>query len=92
MPRRIASLYMKLRGRGSYRTYTYTRHGYEKLLKEAGFTDVTVYAALPDYRFPRVICDIDEVRGFAAHRYARALPSSIVGAFVDSFFIVAKRQ
>lgn len=33
-----------------YRTYTYTKRGYEELLLTAGFTDVQFYYPIPDYK------------------------------------------
>jgi ubiquinone/menaquinone biosynthesis C-methylase UbiE len=64
VPRRIATIMLrhaKVRGRYSfytpnskreYRTYTYSRHGYGKLFKEAGFGRVSFYLAKPGYNRP----------------------------------------
>jgi ubiquinone/menaquinone biosynthesis C-methylase UbiE len=90
MPRQIADIYLRVRGRGSYRTYTYTKRGYEKLLRKAGFVDVVTYAAMPDYRFPNVICDLDQVRAATYQRMAKFLPRKTVAAFTPSFYIIAK--
>jgi hypothetical protein len=91
MPRKVADLYMKTRGRGSYRTYTYSRSGYEQLLKVSGFADVTTYAVLPDYRFPNFICDLDKAKDVTHKGMARWLPRSLVGRLAPSFYIVAKK-
>jgi ubiquinone/menaquinone biosynthesis C-methylase UbiE len=91
MPRRIANLYTKAKGKGPYLTYTYSRRGYEKLLKNAGFASVRFYGVLPDYRLPSVICDLDRVKEVSHRSIAKVLPPGFVGAFVNSFYIVARR-
>jgi ubiquinone/menaquinone biosynthesis C-methylase UbiE len=91
MPRRLADRYMKLRGRGSYRTYTYSRRGYHRLLKDAGFQTIKSYAVLPDYRFPEKICDINKLKNATHRRITKAFPRQVVGALAPSFYIVAER-
>jgi SAM-dependent methyltransferase len=67
MPRKVASSYMSLRrpryrwahAYTTYRTYTYTARGYRRLLREAGFNDVQVYAVLPDYVRPALMFSLD---------------------------------
>lgn len=65
MPRRMADITVRLarRDRGAlvfsgaesaYRTLTYTRWGYAKLVKEAGFGRPEFYWAWPSYNFPYV--------------------------------------
>ena len=54
MPRFLANLYMRLRGRGRYDTYTYGARGYRKLLKEAGFGEAEMYLVHPGYNLPRI--------------------------------------
>jgi SAM-dependent methyltransferase/fructosamine-3-kinase len=50
LPRRIANLYSnRLRGR-PFRTYTYTRWGYDSLLQSAGFSATDYWGLIPDYR------------------------------------------
>ncbi len=65
MPRFIASLYMKLRRGRKYDTYTYSRAGYEKLLKEAGLDDVTFYLPYPGYNLPRIMIPHDNLRALS---------------------------
>jgi SAM-dependent methyltransferase len=98
MPRRVADSYMRLRGKESYRTYTYSRRGYDQLLKQAGFSSVKIYAVLPDYQFPSRICEIDMVKKVAQRRAAKRLlprlllnllPRGLVGDLAPSFYIVA---
>lgn len=62
MPRRLASFYLRHRRaahhrtqinpRREYRTYTYTKPGYEKLLGESGFAWTQFYWADPGYNQP----------------------------------------
>jgi cyclopropane fatty-acyl-phospholipid synthase-like methyltransferase len=46
------------RGR-PYRNYIYSKNGLKKLLKNAGFTSITSYAAFPSYQFPLKIIPIE---------------------------------
>ena len=56
MPRRLANAWSRARRNQDYRTYTYSRRGYAKLLREAGFTQVDFYCPYPDYReFDRLV-------------------------------------
>ena len=55
MPRRIADLYARLKHRGGYKTYIYSKFGYEKMLKEAGFKAMEFFLPLPSYRNFKVI-------------------------------------
>lgn len=65
MPRWMASLYMKIRRpafmTGSknteYRTYTYSRAGYRRLLEEAGFKNIRIFVAHPHYARPYCLAD-----------------------------------
>jgi len=62
MPRSLASLYLKLRKPGfyrtlldptqGYRTYTYSPRGYVKLLREAGFDSVELWWPPQGYNLP----------------------------------------
>jgi ubiquinone/menaquinone biosynthesis C-methylase UbiE/DNA-directed RNA polymerase subunit RPC12/RpoP len=50
---------MTLNSRREYRTYTYTCRGYRKLLRQAGFNDVSVYWAHPGYNRPHRLIPIE---------------------------------
>jgi ubiquinone/menaquinone biosynthesis C-methylase UbiE len=50
MPRFMAHLYSFLKKRMRYRTYTYSKFGYQKILKQAGFKEVQFFLPLPSYR------------------------------------------
>ncbi len=59
-PRFIANIIMRIFKKSSYRTYTYSYWGYQKLLKEAGFNNFKTYFPLPTYREPYSIVDVDD--------------------------------
>ncbi len=52
MPRPLAHLITKFLKGHSYRTYTYSPWGYNRLLTQAGFRDVEFYGVLPNYSRP----------------------------------------
>ena len=59
LPKFISNLISYIfRGR-PYRNYIYSKNGLKKLLKNAGFTSITSYAAFPSYQFPLKIIPID---------------------------------
>ena len=60
MPRRIADLYARLSHKGGYKTYIYSKFGYEKMLKEAGFKEMKFFLPLPSYRNFKVITPMRE--------------------------------
>lgn len=49
-PRRLADFYLRLRGKGTYRNYTYTLAGMRKLLADGGFVNGDAYIPVKDYR------------------------------------------
>ncbi len=49
LPRRFASFWSRTRGGGEYRTYLYSRAGYEALFREAGWDRVRVLDLAPSY-------------------------------------------
>lgn len=57
LPRLVASWYTRLRGKGPYDTYTYSRAGYIRLLRQAGFLPekISFYLPYPGYNLPRVV-------------------------------------
>jgi len=61
IPRFLANLYMKFRGKGSYDTYTYTKKGLVSLFKTAGFSGVETYLPYPGYNLPRIIIPYDNL-------------------------------
>jgi len=59
-PRAIASLVCKVRGRGPYRTLTWSLGEHRKVLARLGFRKQSIYCMFPDYRFPEAACRIDQ--------------------------------
>jgi len=64
MPRKMASLLTYAVKRTSYRTYTYSKQEYKKLLKQAGYKNVEIYYPFPDYKLPKFILSTDKDRLF----------------------------
>lgn len=69
MPRWMANVYMKLRRGRRYDTYTYTKNGYAKLIRESGFDapKISFYLPYPGYNLPRIMIPHDNI---AALKYA----------------------
>ncbi len=67
LPRKLASLYMRLRPSiyrsnsiaSEYRTYTYSPAGYKKLLNTAGFSNVRVFLAHKHYAHPSTLVELN---------------------------------
>lgn len=57
MPRFLADLVSRLAARKPYRTYTYSYRGYQSLLHEAGFSEMSFWGAIPKYRYPDYVID-----------------------------------
>jgi len=55
LPRWLANIYTQFRLGRRYDTYTYTKHGYEKLLKAGGFEHLNFYLPYPGYNLPRLL-------------------------------------
>lgn len=65
MPRWLANAYTKFRKGKPYDTYTYTKRGYEKLLKESGLNNVAFYLPYPGYNLPRIVIPYDNLQALA---------------------------
>jgi SAM-dependent methyltransferase len=95
MPRKVATAYMKLRSPGfyrmdlscrdEYRTYTYTRAGYRKLLSDAGYPRAEFWWPDPGYNEPYALYRLGDAAAIRAHlvrqqnEAARASGSSLRG-------------
>jgi ubiquinone/menaquinone biosynthesis C-methylase UbiE/aminoglycoside phosphotransferase (APT) family kinase protein len=75
LPRSWANRYALARRREPYRTYTYSRRGYRKLLRDAGFTTARFYCPFPEYREFSELIDLDRPRNLARALY----PTSFLG-------------
>lgn len=63
MPRFMANLYAKIRTSKKYQTYTYSKFGYEKILKQAGFKNIEFYLPFPGYNIPKYIVSYNHLDG-----------------------------
>ena len=100
MPRALANVYMLHEKGKRYTTWTYSRAGYSRLLRKAGFLSTKFYLPVPDYRsFTRVVDPESEnsVSSFyaAGHR-RRRVPSWcqpwLARNLAPAFGIIACRQ
>lgn len=64
MPRILANGVSYLVKGESYKTCTYSQHGYRKLLQMAGFESVEFYSAFPGYQRPKFIVPSDQKKVF----------------------------
>lgn len=62
VPRGIADLYMRLRLRQQYRTYTYSAPGLRRLLRRTGFEVRGLFACCDSYRDPQAVIPLDQPR------------------------------
>lgn len=103
LPRWGASVVTMLRHGRSYRAYTYTYPGYVSLFREAALRVERAYAAFPDHRRLRRVCevrDIWRVRGALGEHCSRVERALVeAGAalgrpwlFVPAFIFVLKRE
>lgn len=60
LPRKLANFVTKIKTNSSYRTYIYSYWGYKSLLEEAGFSEYEIYLAIPSYRYPQGILNIND--------------------------------
>jgi len=69
MPRFVGNLICKLRTGKPYRTYIYSKFGYERILKNVGFKDIKFYVAEPSYQKPKNIRKADRFSDLFAKSY-----------------------
>ena len=60
LPRKLANYISKIIRKKGHRRYIYSLNGYRDLLNDAGFKDIQFYTALPNYKFPEYIIEIDK--------------------------------
>ncbi|MDP3763189.1 MAG: methyltransferase domain-containing protein [bacterium] len=65
LPRWLANIYTRLRKGKRYDTYTYTKNGYEKLLRESGFENIDFYLPFPGYNLPRVMIPYNNLKALS---------------------------
>ncbi len=65
MPRAVASWYNRLRRGEPYQTYTYSKAGYDRLLRDAGFSSTEFFLPYPGYNLPRIILPYADLRALS---------------------------
>jgi len=55
LPRAISNIISRIFHKKEYRSHIYSFRGMKKLVKEAGFSEIEVFMAFPDYHFPEII-------------------------------------
>jgi ubiquinone/menaquinone biosynthesis C-methylase UbiE len=98
LPRKLVDLYSRIKLKKSFRTYIYSKAEYCKLFTEAGFKKTKFYYTYPDYRFPYVICDEQNVRELFQITHKRGfgkllgyIPNAILTRVIPSFYIVVEK-
>jgi len=107
LPKYFANIVHKLIRKQSNETYLWTRSGYRRLLKQAGFKNIEFYYAFTHYQMPRFIASSDKNRIFS--KYLDGLGANsiklqidltllkfldkikLAGLFSPSFFIKAEK-
>ena len=65
MPRIVASWYNRLRRGEPYQTYTYSKAGYARLLRDGGFSSSEFFLPYPGYNLPRIIVPYTDLRALS---------------------------
>lgn len=66
LPRPVSNAYMRTIKKAPYRTYTHSQKGYERLLREAGFSEIDFFLPIKSYRDPYFLIPLRDMR---AKRY-----------------------
>lgn len=64
-------------GQNDYRTFTYSPPGYQKLLKEAGFSNIKFYWVQPSYNNPMSFAPINDSRKIDFY-YKQIIPQNLI--------------
>ena len=101
LPRPLAEAITRRRRGNHYRTWIYGARGYTRLLHDAGFTGIEIFAALPTYHVPETAVPLhraDVIRpyvstGSRVRRLAldTLAAAGLLGHTVHSFYISAER-
>lgn len=100
MPRVLANFISKIKRKKPYRTYTYSRIGYRKLLKKANFRDIKFYIPWRNYRTLDVIFVENYSEAFLNHiantsytpTWRTKIKSYLLPYLTHSFSIVADKN
>ena len=102
LPRRLAHLYSKMKGKGSYRNYLYGPRQYRRLLSDCGFADTQFYVPCPGYHHPTRMIDFQDTaqleQAFARQektafrRFRQKVKGFLSARFPDAFGMIASGQ
>ena len=102
LPRLLAHLYSRIKGKGSYRNYLYGPGQYRGLLKACGFDNTEFYVPCPGYHHPVRMIDFKDKRQLerafsrkedsAFRQFRQRVKGVLSGRFPDAFGMVASDQ
>ena len=102
LPRTLAHLYSKMKGKGSYRNYLYGPGQYRKLLSDCGFADTQFYVPCPGYHHPLRMIDFDDKPQLedafarpektAFRRFRQTVKGYLSARFPDAFGMITSDQ
>ena len=100
LPRSLTRLYARTTGNSHREEAASTRQGYLAHLRDCGFTDIEVFAAVPSYRRPLFITNLDALKsallatpqGYRRRRWLTAIPTPLLKRMVPSFLILAGKR
>lgn len=104
MPRHVANWYCQRRRGHDYRTHTHSLGTYRRLLKAAGYDQISFFYPVPDYRFPehivplssasavQYLANIRSWHGMGRLGQVILLRMGLFKYFTHSFIILAKKK
>lgn len=102
LPRTLAHLYSKIKGKGSYRNYLYGPGQYRKLLSDCGFADTQFYVPCPGYHHPLRMIDFEDKPQLedafarpektAFRRFRQSVKGYLSARFPDAFGMITSDQ
>ncbi len=100
LPRRLADVYSHWRRQTPYRNYTYTRSGYRRLFRAAGFACTEFFCLAPSYRNPERVIQLSDAtmidaslnRQSALKRLRNSMVRPVLPYIAQAFGILVTRQ
>lgn len=107
VPRKIANIISKAKGKGEYRAYTYTYWQYKRMFEDCGFSNLKIYLPLTSYIFPRFVIPLEKEKFQYAidnifiprfkfeeimFKLSKFVPFSLVKLFSPHFIIVGEKS
>ncbi|HVS79880.1 MAG TPA: class I SAM-dependent methyltransferase, partial [Candidatus Paceibacterota bacterium] len=89
MPRFLADFVTRRKKGKSYRTYTYAKGGYEKLLRDSGFSNpACFYIAHPGYNLPQYLIPFGDTAALCFVLNSMSIDKGMRGAFVRAIAVL----